>query len=502
MDRNSRELNSRIAMAAAFLLIAGTASLLYKHSARDAGPGAWHAPEPITAVPTAPGGPATPHGYLRRLKVVEPPAPGEAPRPVRDASAVAAETAAESSGDAGPASSPAPRLGAGSGAFTGSIAAGGSSASASVAPSQPSAPSAPARPPAAGKGAPPATGSAPEALTAASSEASRMVAHARLQLKDASMFGGAPLTPESVATALRTQIAQDKKTDDTVAQALSGLGSGASLEDRQSAVASALKASGMPATPEAVDEAMAKAALPPRAPPSPAAVEDAIRQVSTNLPDANRLSQLGRMAMEAPPEPNAPPPRGGVDAYVKYQDAFDRVEKENGLKPSQVVPFPAIESSFGANTGKFPTRDTLLAINTDPQGRFKPAQREQAGHDLTAMTNLIANGDLGGRKVEQIYGSNMGAIGITQFLPSSWAAYGRSMAGGPRDPWNFRDAVLSTGNFLERHGSRTNYEKSILSYNYSVEYQQKILQYGANVAPGIQAVQQQNATAPAPKSTP
>lgn len=328
-----------------------------------------------------------------------------------------------------------------------------------------------------------------------------MVAHARLQIKDASLFGGNPLTPEAVATALRTQIAKDQKTDETVAQALSGLGSGASLDAQRSAVASALQASGAPATPEAVDEAMAKAALPPRAPPSPAAVEDAIRQVSTNLPDAARLAELGRLVMEAEPKPTAPPPKGGVDTYVKYQDAFDRVEKENGLKPSKVVPFPCIESSCGANTGKFPTRDTLLAINTDPQGRFKPAQREQAGHDLTAMTNLIATGDLGGRTVTQIYGSNMGAVGITQFLPTSWAAYGRSMTGGPRDPWNFRDAVLSTGNFLDRHGARTDYNKAVLSYNHSDKYLNDILQYGANVAPGIQAVKAQeaaNGTRPVP----
>jgi membrane-bound lytic murein transglycosylase B len=123
--------------------------------------------------------------------------------------------------------------------------------------------------------------------------------------------------------------------------------------------------------------------------------------------------------------------------------------------------------------------------------QFKASQRIQAGRDIVATTDLIAKGDLGGRKWNQLYGSYMGAIGITQFLPTSWAAYGRSMSGGPRDPWNFRDAVLSTGNYLEKHGSRRDYNHAILTYNYSAKYQHDILQYGANVAPGIEAVKKE-----------
>ena len=495
MGPSTRRSGARLALTMALLLVAalGVNRLLRGPVPAEPPADGEAPPSPRPAEP--PSVPASERGYVRRLKVIEPPNPGEPPRAVRDAAVVEAETAVEPAPQAGGAAQP--RLARS--LLTGN--APDSSLSLVSGPENPG-PSRPgpgdggrAKPGrgADGKRPPASSGADMAALSSASSEASRLVARARGRLANAAASGANPLSPEAVATALREQIALDRKSETMVRDALSGLGSGASPEDQQAAVAKALGASGRPADPESVTEALAEASQPPRPAPSPAAVADAIAQVSTNLPDAKRLDELSRLAMKPPPRPNAPPPKGGVSAYVTYRDAFDRVEKDFGLRPDQVVPFPAIETSLGANTGKFPLRDTLLAINTDVGGRFKPAQRAQAGRDLAAMTRLLASGDLGGRRVEQLYGSNMGAIGITQFLPSSWAAYGLSFSGGPRDPWNFRDAVLSTGNYLEKHGSRKDYDRAILSYNYSEKYRQDIKQYGANVAPGIRAVQEQAA---------
>ncbi len=434
------------------------------------------------------------HGYLRRLKVVEPPAPGEIrAASARDATVVQAETSEPAAGGgtfaAGSAAGP---------AFQPNLPSGGSSASASPEPSF-QAVAAPPRRQAGVKDSAAPGGSDQAALAASSKQAKGLVAGGRLHLNEIAADHGNPLSPTAVMQAVKTQIAKDDARNAAVRDALADLGPGASLQDQQAAVASALSKSGAPAGEEDVAQAMAQAVQPPRPAPSAAAVQNAIQQVSGNMPSPSELNQLSQDIMQPPPPPNAPPPKGGVDAYVKYKDAFDRVEKDDGLKPSQVVPFPAIESSFGSNTGKFPLRNTLMAIATNLNGSFTAAQQRQASADLTALTKLIANNDLGGRTIDQIYGSNMGAIGITQFLPTSWDAYAVSAKGGPRDPWNFSDAVLSTGNFLKHHGAPQNYNQSILSYNHSTEYQGKILQYGANVDPGIKAVQQQAHAAPAPE---
>ena len=324
---------------------------------------------------------------------------------------------------------------------------------------------------------------------------------ARGRLKSLSASGAGPLSSEAVAAALRAEVSRDLGAEAAVREALVGLGADAPSQARRKAAADALSAAGAPSGSVDVDEALAKAAQPGRVAPAPAAVEDAIYQMSANIPSAGRLDELARLAMDDP-EPNAPPPKSGVDAYRKYRKAFDRVEREYGLKPSQIIPFPAVESSFGENTGKFPLRDTLLAIRTDARGRFKPEQREQAGRDLAALTRLLAAGDLGGRRAEGIRGSNMGAIGVTQFLPSSWDAYGRSMRGGRRDPWNFGDAVLSTGNYLDQHGARRSYDQAILAYNRSEKYRRQIRQYGANVEPGVAAARGKPATPSESESPP
>lgn len=517
-----KQKSNRLAAAAVLLAVAGLAAFLLRADPADTplaglgGPDA-SSPEPAPAAPSVRAEPAAPEalpeerGYLRRLKVIEPPMPGQPPREVRNAAVVGEETAVASA-------RPAAMGGVGSGSF--SLAAsggGGFNASATVgAPGVPGDPSANA-PAASGFGPPPAAagnagrggvrpppGRAPgagdaaddaqaegSAIFSASSEASRLVKSARNPLKG-NFLADVPYTPKAIAAALRKQIAKEQEVDDSVRGALDALGPTAAPEAREEAAAAILNAAGQPSSPEDVQQAVAKASGPPFPPAPPAAVEAAIEQFTSNLPTKRQMDaqvEENLRDMKAERRPNAPPPKGAVDAYLKYRDAFDRVQKENGLAPSQVVPFPAIESSLGRNTGKKPLEATLMGIVRSP--KYKPAQRLQASRDITATNGLIARGELGGRKWNELYGSYMGAIGITQFLPTSFAAYGRSMKGGPRDPWDFRDAVLSTGNYLERHGSRKDYNRSILSYNHSTKYQQDILQYGANVAPGIEAVKKE-----------
>ena len=85
-------------------------------------------------------------------------------------------------------------------------------------------------------------------------------------------------------------------------------------------------------------------------------------------------------------------------------------------------------------------------------------------------------------KVESDFGRNMatssaGAIGYGQFLPSSWAAYGR---GG--DPYDFRGALPAMARYLCDHGAPKDLHAAIFAYNHANWYVDEVLTIAARYA--------------------
>jgi membrane-bound lytic murein transglycosylase B len=70
--------------------------------------------------------------------------------------------------------------------------------------------------------------------------------------------------------------------------------------------------------------------------------------------------------------------------------------------------------------------------------------------------------------------SGAGAQGPMQFIPSTWAAYGR---GNINDD---RDAILAAGRYLAARGGAANIGKALLAYNADTRYVKAVEDY-ANV---------------------
>ena len=84
--------------------------------------------------------------------------------------------------------------------------------------------------------------------------------------------------------------------------------------------------------------------------------------------------------------------------------------------------------------------------------------------------------------VESDFGRNMatswaGAIGYGQFLPSSWAAYGR---GG--NPYDYRDAIPAMARYLADHGAPADLPRAVYAYNHSWDYVDLVLGRAAHYA--------------------
>jgi membrane-bound lytic murein transglycosylase B len=86
----------------------------------------------------------------------------------------------------------------------------------------------------------------------------------------------------------------------------------------------------------------------------------------------------------------------------------------------------------------------------------------------------------------EIYGSYAGALGMAQFIPSSYLAFAQSKKGLENWLLNKEEAIFSIGNYLKSHGWKkkmtTEKKRKILwYYNHSEPYVETILQVAQRI---------------------
>jgi len=91
-------------------------------------------------------------------------------------------------------------------------------------------------------------------------------------------------------------------------------------------------------------------------------------------------------------------------------------------------------------------------------------------------------------KVESDFGRNMAtssavADGPGQFLPSSWASFGR---GG--DPYDYRDVIPAMARYLLAHGAPADLRRAVYAYNHSWAYVDQVLGLAASYGLGAVGV--------------
>jgi hypothetical protein len=102
------------------------------------------------------------------------------------------------------------------------------------------------------------------------------------------------------------------------------------------------------------------------------------------------------------------------------------------------------------------------------------AARYALGADGTSILAALT-------KIESGFGQNMGpssagAIGWTQFLPSTWERYGVDADGdGRRDPYDPDDAIYAAANYLHASGAPRDWHRALFAYNHSDQYVDQVL---------------------------
>ncbi len=182
------------------------------------------------------------------------------------------------------------------------------------------------------------------------------------------------------------------------------------------------------------------------------------------------------------------------------------LEKRSHVEKEVVVAILLVESRFGENIGKYRVIPTLASMalmdfpehlqknylilqETNPDLSYEWVEglarkkAEWAYYQLKCFLNIIRH-----EKIDplEVYGSYAGALGMPQFIPSSYLTYAQSKKGLENWLLNKEEAIFSIGNYLNSHGWKQNLpiekkKKILWYYNHSEPYVETILQLAQKI---------------------
>ncbi|WP_019219983.1 lytic murein transglycosylase [Bartonella florencae] len=137
----------------------------------------------------------------------------------------------------------------------------------------------------------------------------------------------------------------------------------------------------------------------------------------------------------------------------KWKKWLSQIEKRFGVDRNILLAIWSMESNYGKIlTNKGVMRDTICSLATLAYADKKRAK--YAHTQLIAAMKILQRNEI---TRTQLTGSWAGAMGHTQFIPSSYLAYGIDMNGdGRRDIWtSVPDALATAANLLHMNGWQT-----------------------------------------------
>lgn len=144
--------------------------------------------------------------------------------------------------------------------------------------------------------------------------------------------------------------------------------------------------------------------------------------------------------------------QGGLAFWERHEGALSAVGARYGVPPEMIVAIIGIETNYGDRTGDHRVIDALSTLAFEYPKRAKFFRRELADFLLLCRAEGIDP------LLPQ--GSYAGAMGIPQFMPSSYRRHAADLDGdGRRDIWhNSADAIASVANYFSAHGWQTGEE--------------------------------------------
>lgn len=135
----------------------------------------------------------------------------------------------------------------------------------------------------------------------------------------------------------------------------------------------------------------------------------------------------------------------GVDFARRHRATLQRASRQYGVPEGYILGILAVETTFGSFVGNHRVLDALTTLGFD-----YPRRGDFFRSELESF--LVMTRDEGVDPAKPV-GSFAGAMGLGQFMPSSFQKWAVDFNGdGRRDLWNPEDAIGSVANYFAQHG--------------------------------------------------
>lgn len=160
----------------------------------------------------------------------------------------------------------------------------------------------------------------------------------------------------------------------------------------------------------------------------------------------------------------------GVEFWNTHAEVIEKVSIDTGVPPEVILGIIGVETYFGRIKGSYKVLDALYTL-----GFGYPKRAKFFRSELEKFLILVDTEDLDALSIE---GSYAGAMGYSQFMPSSYIAYAKSYEPeGNADLMNSpEDAIASVANYIKVHrwqegapiASKANFTREVTNLNKQV----------------------------------
>jgi membrane-bound lytic murein transglycosylase B len=171
----------------------------------------------------------------------------------------------------------------------------------------------------------------------------------------------------------------------------------------------------------------------------------------------------------------------GVKFWQANREALERAEKEYGVPPEIIVGIIGVETIYGQQAGNFRVIDALATLTFDfPDAH--PRARERREFFQGELEQYLSLTSRTSTDPMSLRGSFAGAMGLPQFMPSSWVKYAVDFDGdGKVDLFNSpADVIGSVANYFKAF----NWQPGMPTH-YPVSFDKSKLDMDALMAPDI-----------------
>ena len=173
--------------------------------------------------------------------------------------------------------------------------------------------------------------------------------------------------------------------------------------------------------------------------------------------------------------------RAGLRFWQENAATLARAEAEYGVPAQIIVGILGVETIYGQHMGGFRVLDALATLAFDfPSAHPRAAERQAFFRGELEQYLLLCQRS--GQAPEALRGSYAGAMGMPQFMPTSWQRWAVDFDGDGRIDLfhSSADAIGSVANYFKAHGW-----VSHMPTHYALEFDAAVLDLPTLLAPDI-----------------